>query len=175
MRVEFTTGLWGFPMPRFAFFARSFVHSETGAVTVDWTVLAAALCGLGLASAAAVRSGVGDLGADIDSSLSGANVAALSFGGEGGASWDRLFYTEDRYAELVDLFATYDPATLADTFSDYLLAVDYQLSIGDTGAASTYLDAAAASLEALEASGHGTSDQADALRTALASYRAATA
>jgi hypothetical protein len=162
-------------MLRFVSVARSFVRSETGAVTVDWTVLAAALCGLGLASAAAVRSGVGDLGADIDSSLSGANVAALSFGGTSDAAWTLLYYSEAQYAGLVDLFATYDETSLADVFSDYLVAVDHWLNAGDTASASAFLDAAAASLEALEANGHGTSEQADALRTTLANYRAATA
>lgn len=51
-----------------------FLISDSGAVTVDWTVLAAAVVGLGVASVAAVRTGVGSLGSDISQSLSGASV-----------------------------------------------------------------------------------------------------
>lgn len=54
-----------------------FYASESGAVTVDWTVLTASIVGLGLASAAAVRTGVVSLGGDIETSLSGASVASL--------------------------------------------------------------------------------------------------
>jgi hypothetical protein len=56
---------------------RDFSRIETGAVTVDWVVLTAATVGLGLASVAAVRSGVGDLGGGVGDSLNGAQVATL--------------------------------------------------------------------------------------------------
>lgn len=62
--------------------AREFLKSESGAVTVDWVVLTAATVGLGLAAAAAVRTGTHDLGGDISSSLSNARVAGL-FGTNG--------------------------------------------------------------------------------------------
>ena len=52
-----------------------FLFEETGAVTVDWVVMTAAVVGLGLASAAAVRTGTGNLGADINTSLTNAWVA----------------------------------------------------------------------------------------------------
>ena len=42
----------------------NFLSDESGAVTVDWTVLAAAIVGLGIATVAAVRTGVVDLGDD---------------------------------------------------------------------------------------------------------------
>ena len=42
-----------------------FLADETGAVTVDWTVITAALVGLGLAVAAVVSSGTEDLSTDI--------------------------------------------------------------------------------------------------------------
>jgi hypothetical protein len=54
-----------------------FLQSESGAISVDWTVLSAAVIGLGLASAAAVSNGTGNLGETIRASLSGAQVAAL--------------------------------------------------------------------------------------------------
>ena len=54
-----------------------FLTDETGAVTVDWTVMTAAIVGLGLASAAAVSTGAVNLGNDVESSLSGASVSGL--------------------------------------------------------------------------------------------------
>lgn len=54
-----------------------FCASESGAVTVDWTVLTAAIVGLGLTSVAAVRTGTSSLGVSVESSLSG---AGSSFG-----------------------------------------------------------------------------------------------
>ena len=54
-----------------------FLRSETGAITVDWVVLSAAIVGLGVASVTAVRTGTAALGTDIEGSLSGASVASL--------------------------------------------------------------------------------------------------
>jgi hypothetical protein len=54
-----------------------FLWDESGAVTVDWTVLTAAIVGLGVASAAAVRTGTTALGSDVEASLSNAAVANL--------------------------------------------------------------------------------------------------
>jgi Flp pilus assembly pilin Flp len=44
---------------------KTFVANESGAVTVDWVVLTAAIVGLGLAVITSVRSGVTALGSDI--------------------------------------------------------------------------------------------------------------
>lgn len=62
----------------------TFLNDTTGAVTVDWTVLAAATVGLGLSAAAAVRTGTGELGTDIQTALdrarvAGGTIASLSF------------------------------------------------------------------------------------------------
>lgn len=48
---------------------KNFVASESGAVTVDWVVLTAALVGLGLAVIAVVSQGVGDLSNEIADDL----------------------------------------------------------------------------------------------------------
>jgi Flp pilus assembly pilin Flp len=48
---------------------KNFATSESGAVTVDWVVLTAAIVGLGLAVMAVVSGGVEDLSNDISSSL----------------------------------------------------------------------------------------------------------
>lgn len=53
----------------------AFLSDTSGAVTVDWVVLAASVVGLGVASAAAVGAGVGALGDDVESSLTRARVA----------------------------------------------------------------------------------------------------
>jgi len=56
---------------------RQFAAGESGAVTVDWVVLTAAIVGLGLAVVTSVRSGVSSLGTNISTSLSSASVATL--------------------------------------------------------------------------------------------------
>jgi len=57
---------------------RPFLTSESGAITVDWTVLAAAVVGLGVSSVAVVRSGTSALGADIGAALTDAGVRTLA-------------------------------------------------------------------------------------------------
>jgi Flp pilus assembly pilin Flp len=54
-----------------------FRNDESGAVTVDWVVLTAAIVGLGIAVITSVRTGTTDLATDISTSLSGATVATL--------------------------------------------------------------------------------------------------
>ncbi len=61
---------------------KNFHNDESGAVTVDWVVLTAAIVGLGIAVVASVSGGVGTLGDNISSALSGASVATP--GGEDG-------------------------------------------------------------------------------------------
>ena len=61
-------------------FARKFNKDESGAVTVDWVVLTAAIVGLGIAVVATVRGGVNTMGSSIQSSL-GTAAPTVSFGG----------------------------------------------------------------------------------------------
>ena len=56
---------------------KNFAADESGAVTVDWVVLTAAIVGLGIAVMASVSTGVNDLGTDISTALSGATVNGL--------------------------------------------------------------------------------------------------
>lgn len=58
-------------------FPTEFLIDESGAVTVDWVVLAAAVVGLGVGTVGAVRSGALSMGNDISSSLSNAAVVSL--------------------------------------------------------------------------------------------------
>lgn len=48
---------------------KTFKADESGAVTVDWVVLTAALVGLGLAVMGVVSGGIEDLSTDINSAL----------------------------------------------------------------------------------------------------------
>jgi Flp pilus assembly pilin Flp len=48
---------------------KSFLSNESGAVTVDWVVLTAALVGLGLAIMSVVSGGLEDLSGDIAGQL----------------------------------------------------------------------------------------------------------
>lgn len=57
-------------------YIKSFASNESGAVTVDWVVLTAALVGLGLAVMSVVSGGVENLSGDISTSLT--NVDPLS-------------------------------------------------------------------------------------------------
>lgn len=54
----------------------SFLSDESGAVTVDWVVLTAALVGLGLAVISVVSSGLEDLSGDIQTQLEADHVTA---------------------------------------------------------------------------------------------------
>jgi Flp pilus assembly pilin Flp len=56
---------------------KNFYNDESGAVTVDWVVLTAAIVGLGIAVILAVSTGVNSLGTKISSSLSAGQVNTL--------------------------------------------------------------------------------------------------
>ena len=65
----------------------NFLHDESGAVTVDWVVLTAAIVGLGLAVVTSVRTGVVGLGGEIETQLEAASVVNLgTLGYAGGTS-----------------------------------------------------------------------------------------
>ncbi|TCM84465.1 Flp family type IVb pilin [Rhodovulum steppense] len=56
---------------------KRFHKDESGAVTVDWVVLTAAIVGLGIAVLASVRSGVEHVADEIESALTSAEVRQL--------------------------------------------------------------------------------------------------
>jgi len=90
-----------------------FLTAETGAVTVDWTVLTASIVGLGLASATAVRTGVVSLGGDINLSLSNASVASLA----AEVAYSPLLLTMDEIDAMIQNQQAYDDATLLGMYS----------------------------------------------------------
>ncbi|MCC5962193.1 MAG: hypothetical protein JJU09_03610 [Rhodobacteraceae bacterium] len=66
------------------FFAniKTFAADESGAVTVDWVVLTAAIVGLGIAVVASVRTGTTNVADQIQTSLGGENLLdPVDFGG----------------------------------------------------------------------------------------------
>jgi Flp pilus assembly pilin Flp len=62
---------------------KNFAANESGAVTVDWVVLTAAIVGLGLAVMAVVSGGIEDLSDDINDGLAGLALEDEFTAGEG--------------------------------------------------------------------------------------------
>lgn len=57
---------------------KNFIQEDSGAVTVDWVVLTAALVGLGLAVMAVVGEGISDVSNNIADDLGSATAADWS-------------------------------------------------------------------------------------------------
>ena len=53
----------------------NFAADESGAVTVDWVVLTAAIVGLGIAVMASVSDGLEDLSGDIEAQLTSQGIS----------------------------------------------------------------------------------------------------
>lgn len=68
------------------FFAniKNFAADESGAVTVDWVVLTAAIVGLGIAVVASVRTGTTAVGSAIQTSLTtgATSLGTVTFNGQ---------------------------------------------------------------------------------------------
>ena len=61
---------------------KNFRNEESGAVTIDWVVLTAAIVGLGVAVLAAVGTSIDDLAGEIETELE--TVTVSTNGGQGG-------------------------------------------------------------------------------------------
>ena len=110
-------------------FLSSFVSSESGAVTVDWVVMSAALVGLGLATTAVVSGGIEDLSGDIRASLVSMEVgqtfgaiAAVTADMVQTALWDSPGQTSTEFANVDQLsfmsevtFSTGDEGIIFET------------------------------------------------------------
>ena len=79
----------------------AFVRSESGAVTVDWVVITAAVVGIGLGAASSVRTGTASVAGDIDTSLSAASV------GGGVLLLDGFAYSEHTANQWNGMFAAF--------------------------------------------------------------------
>lgn len=58
---------------------KKFLADESGAVTVDWVVLTAAIVGLGIAVISSIAVGTGSVGSAVGGSLETGTVATLNF------------------------------------------------------------------------------------------------
>lgn len=115
----------------------TFLQSDSGAVTIDWVVLTAALVGLGLATTAVVSGGVSALSNDMDDQLVNQGIvtefaAAITgmdwanydyLAAQHGASWgtdsEGRGWAEHTYA------AWSDPAILSDAALQEQYAINY--------------------------------------------------
>ncbi|PWJ15025.1 Flp family type IVb pilin [Jannaschia seohaensis] len=106
---------------------KNFLKDESGAVTVDWVVLTAALVGLGLAVMAVISSGLENLSGDIETQMSDGSIIRTAFVGSIADARDAactgIVYCDDTLsaAALADLGST-DMAAIAnvDYGSQYL-------------------------------------------------------
>lgn len=84
-------------------FINSFKNDDSGAVTVDWVVLTAAIVGIGMSVIAAVSTGIESASEEIDGGLEVASNFTFSFDKEGSTT-----LTEYLEASGGDPFAAYD-------------------------------------------------------------------
>ncbi len=70
----------------------NFKSDDSGAVTVDWVVLTAAIVGMGIATMVAVSGGINDATVDVNDELAGANDGTLAdlITGAGTTTWSGL-------------------------------------------------------------------------------------
>ena len=59
---------------------RGFLHAETGAVTVDWVVITAAIAGMALLVVGSVRLGTNSVAEEVRSAMEGAEVVSIEIG-----------------------------------------------------------------------------------------------
>jgi len=64
----------------------SFLKDESGAVTVDWVVLTAAIVGLAIAAFAVIESNTGQLAADVGATVGNVNVTSETTNGATGTA-----------------------------------------------------------------------------------------
>jgi len=113
-----------------------FLRAEDGAITVDWTVLTASIVGLGLASAAAVRTGVVSLGGDINLSLANSMVASLAED----FVYSPLLLTMDEIDTLIQNLQSYDDATLQGMYGQFVWQANNNIDAGAPQNARIYID-----------------------------------
>lgn len=137
----------------------NWLKDDSGAVAVDWTVLAAAIVGIGIASVTAVRSGTGALATSIGDSLSSASIAVLGELGSGDGSTladyahELLNVSQDVYDAWMRALASYDDSSLLSNYAACALAAAQFIAEGDAPSAGLYIDAMAAYQQELTSRG----------------------
>ncbi|SUZ30876.1 hypothetical protein ROE7235_00605 [Roseibaca ekhonensis] len=125
----------------------NFIHDQSGAVTVDWVILGAAIVGIGMASVISVRTGTNDLGADTQAALSGVEVASLGELGGLGGGWEFTgLFTTREWIEgpggLVEQISNWNHtnAQLQNNYDNYARAAQRYLDQGNTRIAGLMVD-----------------------------------
>ena len=153
---------------------RHFLCSQCGAVTVDWVVLAGAVVGLGITGVAAVRTGVIDMGGAIDTSLSGASVAALAtLGGAGSYVHTLLRVPQSTYDNWMNILSGWDAERLRGLYSTLGTLIPQYFSTGNSGTAGLYIDLLAATGQSLGALGEAAPDGIPSVSQFAEQYAAA--
>jgi len=108
-----------------------FLADETGAVTVDWVVLTAALVGLGLASMAVVSAGVEDLSGDMRTQMESQEIST-SFGSAAVAweagQWDQ--HNAGIYDSYTAWMSNFEDQQLLDHMNNMAQYADYPANSG---------------------------------------------
>lgn len=120
----------------------SFLADQSGAVTVDWVVLTAAVVGLGIATVGAVRTGVLSLGDDVEQTLTDASVASL---GELGASVAAWLFTPRVYDQSIldanmDALRAWSDADLLSNAATYAGLSAVRMDQGNAYDAASFMD-----------------------------------
>ena len=114
----------------------NFTKDESGAVTVDWVVLTAAIVGIALAVITLISSGVEDASTGINDELNTASAFTFSFGGGGAGTMSAYndTYGGDRTSIITaihdDAPAGYEYVGFIDTATDTAI---YEDTSGSTG------------------------------------------
>lgn len=113
-----------------------FANDDSGAVTVDWVVLTAAIVGLGIAVYGVVSGGISDLSGDINTQLRTDQIAT-SFPAPAPslADLDMRVFTDTQKQTSATSMQDYDDATLAGMIANFQIAIDGQDTSTDPYAA----------------------------------------
>ena len=155
-----------------------FLASESGAITVDWVVLTAAVTGFGIASAVAVSGGVDDLAEAISTSLSGATVALLGEMGTGTEApfeYALLYASDSLYNNWMTSFSTWSDSTLLQMYDVYAAGAENYINSGNLTNAAYYTDLAYAMQQVAGTRGLEVSDGGAALPRLTGLYNDAVA
>ena len=133
---------------------KPFVTSESGATAVEWTSLVAAIVGFGMASVAAVQTGVISLGGKSSTSLEGAVIeysSAIAAGGpdvQMNTGWNYVYTPlstkKEEYAAFMYELAGMSETQLRTVYISYLEEADRLIQLGDLEGAAKHLDVAGA-------------------------------
>jgi hypothetical protein len=154
-----------------------FLTNESGAITVDWVVLSAAIVGMGVASVGAVRTGTASLGTEIEASLSGASVALLELNPyrfrtmtESEGFWNSIPGRRAQMAAHTDADLIYSFEYFGLHFFDDAIARGYNNPCDGCRGAGNRLDLMKIQVDEMAARGLATQEHYDILADAEARY-----